>query len=206
MIQPAARLVFGTNPTDKGYILWNGTETYFEKLRSAYVDIKNDKEAEYLYFSFFTLCSATLEYSLNFLLTDYCLNQYGHEDYKQYAEGYINLQFGKKLLMTPTIISNGKYAFKKSHSAYKTLLELIALRNRILHNKEFLKEFDTPPLTGLAEKSIIEFQIPFETNHIDTLTKELCLRIGDALGKFKSFFMTPALLDELGENEMLIKL
>ena len=100
------RIIVNLNET-KGYVLWNDTEAYYEKLRSAYKDISNNKKNDYLYFSFFTLCAATLEYSLNFLLTYFCLIHYGHENYKAYAEGYINLPFAKKLLMTPTIISNG---------------------------------------------------------------------------------------------------
>lgn len=203
MEQPAGRLIINVEGIDKGYILWNGTESYYKKLRVAYLDIKNDLKSEYLYFGFFTLCSATLEYSLNYILTDFCLNHFGHDNYKQYAEGYINLSFPKKLLITPTIVSNGKYVFNNDNPYYKSLKELITLRNRILHNKEFLKEFDFPLLNEKSGKETIEFQIPMEANHIDTLTKESCLRFGDALGKFKSCFMTPALSNNLTKNEML---
>lgn len=199
----AGRLIISVDGADKSYILWNGTESYYKKLRAAYLDIKGDKESEYLYFGFFTLCSATLEFSLNFILTDYCLSHFGHDNYKQYAEGYINLPFPKKLLMIPTIISHGQYTFDKNNSSFKSLLELITLRNRILHNKEFLKEFDSPPLNGDLGQETIEFELPIEPNYIDTLTKDLCLRFGDALGKFKTCLMTPALTHNLTANEML---
>ena len=206
MEQPSARLILNIEGIDKSYILWNGTESYFKKLRTAYQDLKADIDSEYLYFAFFTLCAATLEYSLNFMLTDFCLNKYGQKDYKKYAEGYINLSFPKKLLMSPTIISSGKFKFNEDNSSYKTLNELITLRNRILHNKEFLKEFDFPPINDIKGGETIEFEIPIEPNHIDTLTKESCLNIGDALGKFKSSFMIPALTNELVTNEMIIRI
>lgn len=199
-----ARLIINIEGGGKSYILWNGTESYYQKLRAAYTDIKNDKDSKYLHFGFFTLCAATLEFSLNFVLTDFCLNHYRQDNYKTYAEGYINLPFAKKLLMTPPIISNGQFVFEQSNSSYKTLLELITLRNRILHNKEFLKEFEFPSLTDNPRQEAVEFQIPLEPNHIDTLDKNMCLRFGDALGKFKSCVMTPSLSHSLTENEMLI--
>lgn len=200
-----ARLLISVEDGNKSYILWNGTESYYEKLRAAYTDIQANKESKYLYFGFFTLCSATLEFSLNFILTDYCLSHYGMDNYKTYAEGYINLSFAKKLLMSPTIISNGQLIFDQTNTSFKMLLELITLRNRILHNKEFLKEVDFPSLSDKSKDETIEFQLPLEPNHIDTLNKNLCLKFGDALGKFKSCLMTPALSNSLIANEMLVK-
>ena len=202
----AVRLIINLDGMEKSYFLWNGTESYYNKLRSAYIDIKNDKKTEYLYFGFFALCASTLEFSLNFVLTDFCLNHFGHENYKSYAEGYINLPFAKKLLMTPSIVSNGQYTFDQDNSHFKSLLELITLRNRILHNKEFLKEFDCPPLTSETGQDIVNFQIGIEPNHIDTLTKDLCIRFGDALGKFKSCLMKPATEQDLSINEMLVNI
>lgn len=206
MEQPSIRLFINIDGVDKSYIFWNGTESYFQKLRTAYQDIKIDKDSEYLYFGFFTLCAATLEYSLNFTLTDFCLNHFGHDNYRKYAEGYINLSFPKKLLMCPSIVSKGKFKFNDNNSHFKSLNELITLRNRILHNKEFLKEFDFIPLNDRKVRGTTEFEIPMEPNHIDTLTKESCLMFGDALGKFKSCFMTPALTNKLETNELLIEM
>ncbi len=201
-----ARLILNLNGETKGYVLWNDTEAYYEKLRSAYKDISDNKKNDYLYFSFFTLCAATLEYSLNFLLTDFCLNHYGHENYKAYAEGYINLPFAKKLLMTPTIISNGRYTFNTKTATYKTLCELITLRNKILHNKEFLKTFDTPPMTLENNQESVNFEILKEPNHIDRLNKLSCLNYGKALGQFKNMVMDLAIAHDLTENEIIVKI
>lgn len=206
MIQPSARLIINVHGDSKSYILWNGTESYFKKLRTAYQDIKDEKNSEYLFFGFFTLCAATLEYSLNFILTDYCLNHFGLENYKSYAEAYIKLSFPNKLLMCPSIISNGKFRFKQDCDYFSTLNEIITLRNRILHNKEFLKEFDFPPLSEMSNNGTIELKFPIEENHIDTLSKESCLKFGEALGKFKTSFMTPALNNGLKSNELITEI
>jgi hypothetical protein len=201
--QVKARLILNLNGDTKGFVLWNGTETYYQKLRAAYTDISKGAKSDYLYFGFFTLCAATLEYSLNYILTDYCLKHYGHETYKRYAEGYINMSFPKKLLMAPSIISNGQLKFNEESTTFKTLCELITLRNRILHNKEFLKTFDTPSLTLDNGPDSVEFQIPMEPNYIDTLDKDLCIKFGKALGDFKNLIMDPSLDSDLKINDLL---
>lgn len=198
---------------DKSYYLWNGTDSYYDKLRSAYLDIKHNNMSEYLLFGFFTLCSATLEYSLNYILADYCIDKFGPEKYKSYCKEFIGLSFRNKLLMIPHIISEGQFQMNEGANSFKTLEELITLRNKIMHNKEFLKGFDLK-INGEVqgnevflptEKSELDFKINVADNYIDTLTKEKCLRFGDALGEFKKFIMTPALLKELNENNMILK-
>jgi hypothetical protein len=106
--------------------------------------------------------------------------------------------------MTPSIVTEGQLTFNEDHKSYKNLLELISLRNKVLHNKDFLEEFDFPKLEG-KEKNI-EFQIKVEPNHIDRLKKENCMTFGNALGEFKKYLMTPALNHDLKENEMIIKI
>jgi len=203
-MEPAARLLVHLEGTSKSYILWNGTASYYTKLRAAYKDISEDKQGDYLHFAFFTLCASTLEYSLNFILTNYCVDKYGPDKYKSFAEGYIAISFAKKLLMTPSIVSEGQLTFNEDHKSYKNLLGLISLRNKILHNKDFLKEFDFPKLKG--EETNVEFQIKVDSNPIDTLKKDNCLTFGNSLGDFKKYLMTPALNHELTENEMILKI
>jgi hypothetical protein len=198
-----ARILVNIENYDEGFILWNGTESYYKKLRSAYQDISQGKESEYLYFGFFTLCAATLEYSLNFTLTDFCLSEFGMDRYKQYAEGYISLPFGKKLLMTPNIISKGKYRFKEEDDSFKKLLEIISLRNKILHNKEFLKEFNLTDPNKSKRESKLSLEIEIEANHIDRLDKKMCVEYGKALGDFKKYRMQPYLENKLTRNKLL---
>jgi|BioPla2DNA2_1021312.scaffolds.fasta_scaffold24069_1 hypothetical protein len=213
MQQPSARILLNLTG-NKSLYLWNGTETYYSKLRSAYNEILNNKESDFLFFAFTTLCASTLEYSLNFVLTDYCLDKFGPDYYKTYSEEYIGLRFKNKLLMVPFIVSEGQYRMNENHSSFKCLEELITLRNRILHNKESLREFECP-INGVleednvivpSEKLTVEFELPVERNHIDSLTKEKCLSFGNALGDFKKFIMTPALNMSLTENELILKI
>lgn len=201
---PAGKLLVHLEGTEKSYILWNGTESYYDKLRSAYTDISKDTKVDYLFVGFFTLCAATLEYSLNFILTHYCVDKFGPEKYRRFAEGYIGLPFAKKLLMTPIIVSDSSLIFNEDHRSFKNLLELITLRNRILHNKDFLKEFDFPKITPLTKG--VKFDIKIDANPIDTLTKEKCLEFGNSLGDFKKLVMTPAISGALVESELIIKL
>ena len=210
-MQPKARMIINLTG-NKSFYLWNGTETYYTKLRAAYTDILNDVKSEYLYFGFFTLCASTLEYSLNFILADYCIDKFGPDNYKSYCEEYIGLRFRNKLLMIPHIISDGKYRLNENHPSFKQLEDLITLRNRMLHNKEFLKEFSLPiegeyqdgNLILPIEKLNIDFSIDVATNYIDTLTKEKCLKFGNAVGDFKLYIMTPALTNDLSENPMVL--
>ena len=203
-MEPTAKLLVNLYGTRKGYVLWNGTKSYYKILRAAYKDISKNKNGDYLPFAFFTLCASTLEYSLNFILTDYCVYKYGPDKYKPFAEGYIAISFAKKLLMTPSIVTEGQLTFSEEHKSYKNLLELISLRNKILHNKDFLEEFDLP-IIKKTEKNI-EFQIRTEPNYINRLNKDNCLNFGNSLGDFKRYLMTPVLNHELVENEMIIKI
>lgn len=212
-MQPSARILFNLTG-NKSYYLWNGTEIYFSKLRSAYTDILNDKESDYLFFAFTILCASTLEYSLNYTLADYCIAKFGNQGYKAYFESYKGLGLKNKLLMSPFIISNGKYRMNETHSSFKKLEELIGLRNKTLHNKELLKEFDCP-INGECdneniyipiEKTTIEFELPDHANHINLLTKDMCLSFGDAMGDFKNFIMTPSLSENISDNEMIIRM
>ncbi|HLS30374.1 MAG TPA: hypothetical protein VK021_05930 [Flavobacteriaceae bacterium] len=212
--QPKGKFIVNLVGNGKSYFLWNGTESYYKKLRSAYSEILKSEGSEHLFFSFFTLCASTLEYSLNFIIADFCVSKYGPKNYKDYSEGYMGLPFRKKLLMIPLIISNGQYEIDNTHSSFKQLEEMITLRNRILHNKDFLKEFDFPKLNseivdgGIIvplKEAEIDFEFEISTNHIDKLTREKCLKFGDALGDFKKYIMTPSLNNELGENSMIKK-
>lgn len=212
MDQPYIKLKLGLTG-NKSYYLRNGTEDYFKQMRAAYKDIQAGATSEYLYFSFFTLCSATLEYSLNFLLADYCVEQFGIERYNTYLEEYISLKFKNKLLLLPHIISNGEFAMNEDYSSFKRLAEMINLRNQVLHNKEFLTEFDLP--LNLEEKDgalivpvgeeVINFSLEIKDTPIQKLTMENCLYFGNAMGDFKSYIMTPALTDGLTVNKMVIK-
>lgn len=198
---------------DKSFYLFNGTEKYFQKLRVAYQDIKSNKKNEYLYFAFFTLCSATLEYSLNYLLADYCVCKFGPERYKLYLEEYINMKFKSKFLLLPHIITEGNFRMNEDARSFKKICELISNRNRLLHNKEFLKEFDlllnfdieNSEIQTPIDKDKIDFSIEIEDSIIEKINKEMCLDYAQSMSDFKKYIMDPFLENKISSNILLIK-
>ncbi len=200
----SGRILLNVEGDGKSYFLWNGTESYYKKLRFAYDDIQKENINEYSYFSFFILCAATLEYSLNYLIADYCLNIFGPEKCQPHIEGYTSLNFKKKILMIPSILSNGELMFNEDKTAFKKLNELVGLRNKIMHGKEPLNEFELEKIKETKEK-VIEFQLEREPNSIDSLDKKSCIEYGQALGDFKKFIMEPWFDNDLKENELLVK-
>ena len=62
----------------ESYALVNNVDEYNNKLDALIEDIKQGKgkSCDYLYFAFVSLASATLEYSLNFMLAAYCFKKY----------------------------------------------------------------------------------------------------------------------------------
>jgi hypothetical protein len=198
------RLILNIEGKDKSYSLNNGTESYYKKLRLAYKDIQEDKITEYSYFSFFILCAATLEYSLNYIIADFCLITYGPKKCKPFIEGYISLNFKRKILMLPSILSSGSLMFDEDNVVFKKLNELVSLRNKIMHAKEEIYEFDFPNIKETEDEEI-QFELLSEINPIETLDKSKCIEFGNALGEFKKYVMEPWFNHDLKENNLLKK-
>ena len=200
----------------ESYILSNNVVTYYQQLEKALSDIKNDTKCDYLCFSFIALASATLEYSLNYMLAVYCFHKFEVPEYKRYLDIYKNIRFKEKLFILPHIISDGKYVINEDSHNIKALYELIKLRNKLLHNSEYIQTFEFPDI-GVSimddgifvpiENEKVEFNIHIEDNVINTITPKLCIRIGDALLEFNRIFMTPFTnRANIEENEMVHKI
>lgn len=170
---------------EKNYGLVNKTETYYTKLRSAYSDILNDKISNYTYFSFITLCSATLEYSLSFLITEHCFTSYPPELIKVHYESFHRMKFDEKLELLPSICSNDKFVINRENESCKSLKHLISLRNKLIHAKDKPLPFDSINIQP-GENNEISVSIAVGPNPIDELTKEMCIEFAEALGKYKS--------------------
>ncbi|WP_343522037.1 hypothetical protein [Pedobacter sp.] len=209
MIKPGRLLINLTSPKES-YHLIDRTESYYSKLRLAYLDILNDKVNDYLYFAFVTLCSATLEYSLNYILANHCVAKFGPESYKLYLEPYIKISFAKKLMMLPNIISDGRFLINNKNVSYLKLVELTILRNRLLHNKTYLgklafsDEIELLNNEVFIPETMVEFTLEVDDQAIDILSKQQCLEFGNALGDFKKMIMDKALINELEVNDMII--
>lgn len=183
------------------YFLVNNVAKYYGKLTSALSDIKSHTECDYLYFSFIALASATLEFSLNSLYAHYFFDKFGGEESGKYAKIYQSLNFKNKLFMLPQIMLDNSFVLNEDDANVKNLYELISLRNKILHNSENVQELDFPDLGGWVEDGnlyipldntndgVVEFTLNIKDNIIDTLTPELCIRLGDSLVSFYSTFM-----------------
>jgi hypothetical protein len=198
-----------TNLKDETFLLQNDTESYFEKLRSLFIDITNNRDSNYLFFAFVTLCAATLEYSLNHILITFCIDEFGPRKYKKYADTYIKYPFKLKLSFIPYIVSKGEFIFDEDNSTYKNLCKLIDLRNQLLHRKEYLKEINIfwPTVEELkitkSEIFDINADIRLKKSTIDTITKEDCLMYGESLGDFKKLFIVPFFFHKLSLNEII---
>lgn len=83
------------------------------------------------------------------------------------------------------------------------------MRNKILHNKEYLQTFDFPDIeilpNGAMSPSNVEFQIKIKENPIVAISKDMCISFGKALSDFKSNIMTPFLIKEMEENDMIVR-
>ena len=189
---------------DKSYYLWNNAKSYYTKLSHVLDDIIVDTQKDYLYFTFITLSSATLEYSLNLLYAFYCFHQFDYKQYKVYMETYKNMRFTNKLFMLPYILSNGRWVINEGCKFVMALDDLIKKRNGLLHNSEKLHEFDFPDTHAsiIDDKlyipikySQVEFSLSVEDNIIDTITKENCIDIGNAMFAFYQQIMIPFIND-----------
>ena len=99
-------------------------------------------------------CSACLEYFLNDLLQTYAQGHWGSRDYHSTARALLSMQLKKKLDIIVPLLSDHRYLISASHPTYRRLVDLITVRNTIIHNK--------PP-------GDIEYDVHFEGNKVKGL-------------------------------------
>ena len=203
------------------YILVNNAEEYYRQLTDALLDIKNDTSSSYLYFAFITLASATLEYSLNLIVAWYYFDKYHYPECNRYVKAYVELykkrSFKDKLYFVPTLVSEDKYILNKKNRFVISLEKLIIIRNNLLHNKEKIQVFASPNLGAKVmdggiwvpiENAEFSFQIVTNDNVIKTLSKDMCVEIGDAMLEFKQQILNPALTycTLFDDNNMVLRI
>lgn len=222
MTEKEPKAIMSCNLTGgESYLLINNTDSYYSRLENALNDIKADKHCscDYLLFAFIALSSATLEYSLNYLLAVYCYQKHHYPYYKPYLESYTKISFKNKLTILPSIISEGKYVLQKEDNIILNLFSLIQLRNILLHNSQSVKvqKFDFPNLNVtfneegilIPEENInpdltVDFQIEIKDNIIDILEKQQCIDLGESLLEFREYVVNPYLCNmELKENRLV---
>lgn len=202
------------------YILVNNAEEYYRQLTDALVDIKNEVSSSYVYFAFISLASATLEYSLNLIIAWFCFDKYHYPDcnryIKHYMKEYKKRSFKEKLYFVPSLVSEGNYILNGKNESVISLEKMIEIRNNLLHNKEKIQVFASPNLGAKVmdggiwvpiENTEFSFQIVTNDNVIKTLSKDMCVEIGEAMLEFKRQILNPALTCcSLLDNNMLLRI
>lgn len=205
----------------ESYALVNDVDEYYSRLKTLLDDIKQGKgeSCNYLYFAFVTLASATLEYSLNLMLALHCFRKFHVPMYEEHLQAFLDIKFAPKIEITPEIVSEGKYSIKKDVPTLQQLKELVDKRHSIMHNSKAVKvqKFDSPnmgscvldgkicmPVDSLNDDGTLDFHFESKDNAITTLKAKWCLRMGDAILKYRDYVVNPYLtLFELKENELL---
>ena len=203
------------NGNGKSYFLKNNLDLYYGKIENALLDISNDLPSDYLYFSFIALCSATLEYSLNLVYSDFFLAEFV-SDYASYVKAFSRMEFKLKLKMLPYILSHGEFVFNENSPIFQSLNTLIKRRNDLLHPNGGIQDVvlnDIFPNAYLDGKNIIietdnpvvEFTIKCDDSEIEKINKFDCAKFGDAIKKFRDLVVTPFLVNRLITESELIR-
>lgn len=217
-----AKLVLSCNILGgESYALVNNLDEYYNKLETLLDDIKQGKgeSCSYLYFAFVSLASATLEYSLNFIVAVHCFEKFHYPMYEKHLQSFLDISFTTKIEITPEIISEGEYTIKKGNSTLQCLKELVDKRNKLMHNSKAVKVqmFDFPttgaeetdrgifiPLDALNEDGTIDFTFEPNENAITSLTSKWCIRMGNAILQYRNSIVAPYLTHfKLVENDLL---
>lgn len=207
----------------ESYALVNNVDEYYFRLETLLEDIKQGKgeSCNYLFFAFVSLASATLEYSLNFILAVHCFIKYHFHMYEKHLQPFLDLKFATKIEITPEIVSEGEYTIKKDVPALQCLKELVNKRNSLMHNSKAVKiqKFDFPntgafesekgvfiPKDALNDDYTLEFPLAIEENSITTLSSKWCTRMGNAILTYRDSVVVPFLTQSrLSENNLLKK-
>ncbi|MBQ2885494.1 MAG: hypothetical protein IJE43_17340 [Alphaproteobacteria bacterium] len=204
------------NGEGKSYFIKNNLDLYYSKIESALIDLNKGLGVDYLCFSFISLCSATLEYSLNLIYSDFFLGQFAC-DYEPYAKAFYKMEFKLKLRLLPYIISNGKFIFNENYKTFQSLNSLIKLRNLLLHPNGCIEgielgsifpnmEFDGKNLIIETENTEVEFSVNSKESTIETLNKRDCINYGLALLEFRDLVLTPFLSNHNIEENSMVRL
>lgn len=206
----------------ESYALVNNVDEYNNKLDALIEDIRQGKgkSCDYLYFAFVSLASATLEYSLNFMLAVYCFKKFNYPRYENHLKSYIDISLKTKIEITPEIVSDGEYVIRNDIPTLQCLKELVDKRNKLMHNSKAVKvtRFNFPntnakiiddgvfiPIDSVNDDGTIDFSIDSEDNVITTISAQWCIRMGNAIRNYRDEIVTPFLIhNSLEVNDLLV--
>lgn len=91
----------------------------------------------------FTLtCAAALEASLNDAYIWLTHEKFGFKTYRRYAEHFLKLSPKAKLDLYVPTVTGYSHSLNTDHKVYHQLNELVSLRNKLVHDRQFLQELD----------------------------------------------------------------
>ena len=154
--------------------------------------------------------AAALECSLNDHLIKHFDNQYGKAS-KQMLSGLMSMNFKGKLINIVPLLTQYKYSLNTSHKTYAALVELIKLRNSLVHNKSDFDEKDfslEKDETGNVAGLDFDALKSFAQNEKD-FTFGIKADIGfihDAVEEFHKLFLEAYRDDEFTGNDLIVPL
>ncbi len=167
-------------------------------------------KANILTVPFILTLAAALECSLNDHLIEYFDDEFG-DNSKQMLPGLMSMNFKGKLINIVPILTKYKYKLNTEHKVYALLVELIKLRNNLVHNKS---DYDTHEFSLLKDEEGSVQGLQYEDLE-SLMEKEVDYTFGvksdigaihDAVEKFHELFLEHYRESYYSENELIIPL
>lgn len=182
----------------------NRYRTYLElliELRSEMSWFFNGSEkSKLLTVPFILTLAAALECSLNDHLIKHFEGKFG-ETSKQMLPGFMSMTFNGKLVNIVPILTNYKYSLNTQHRAYAAMVQLIKLRNSLVHNKS---DFEIREFENENYDSIKNF-VTGESDFTFGIATDIGL-IHDAVEEFHTQFLEAYSQDNFSGNELIVPL
>lgn len=154
--------------------------------------------------SFVLCCAAALECSLNDGIISYFTLRSNSKE--TLVNGYLSMSLRGKLTNIIPLLTDGRFLINQEHTSFRTLRELITLRNRLVHNKSHFETFTATVIE--TEEEGMEFRIPKEVSQqIGDYTfgiKNGVGRFHDALEIFHEKFLSSYSREEFVGNELVV--
>lgn len=116
---------------------------YFAALKKMEASITKGKSSdEPSFIPFMVTCAAALECLLNDHLIEYSFEMFGPDNYRRFAKAMLSINLRGKLDCIIPLLSGNKFIIRKDSQTYQQLARLITIRNNLMHNKNFLEEFE----------------------------------------------------------------
>ena len=81
--------------------------------------------------------ASALECSLNDYIIEHYNNSYSEDQAKLLIPGILSMNLKGKLINIVPILTGNTYVMNTNHNVYQLLVDLIGLRNRLVHNKGY---------------------------------------------------------------------